>query len=105
MEGADMAEFVCAICGFRVPSALKVPLGTPPPFHSSIKFLEDVWVVEDPDREEPRSLCIGTQCNTCGRQVCPYGCGVFFGKRWCKVCGTEEGNPLPKELLRELGVH
>ncbi len=48
------------------------------------RFLEDVYMLPDPNAVRIHPLCLGSHCSLCGCTVCPAeACSLFYAKRFC----------------------
>lgn len=91
--------FTCSFCLLQEYFDFK---GTNPPFARHIIYLEDCYVMKDPfDLSAKDVLVIGGDCSICKKAVC-LRCSVFFGKRFCQTCATNNSDKLPSQILCKL---
>ncbi|KAK2588176.1 hypothetical protein KPH14_004219 [Odynerus spinipes] len=91
--------FTCSFCPLQEYFDFK---GSRPPFARHITYLEDCYVMKDPfDLTAKDVLVIGGDCSICKKPVC-LGCSVFFGKRFCQICATNNSDKLPSQVLSKL---
>ncbi|KAL2717081.1 hypothetical protein V1478_012781 [Vespula squamosa] len=91
--------FTCSFCSLQEYFDFK---GSKPPFARHITYLEECYVMKDPfDLTAKDVLVIGGDCNICKKPVC-LGCSVFFAKRFCQTCATNNSDKLPLQILSKI---
>jgi len=61
------------------------------------RFLEDVYMISDPFCAKQRPVALGSDCQSCGKMVCP-DCSLFYTKRFCLACCRREASSFPLQL-------
>ncbi|CAK9822704.1 Cysteine-rich DPF motif domain-containing protein 1 [Anthophora retusa] len=73
--------------------------GTKPPFARQLNYSEECYIMKDPFSlpNKGEVLVLGADCQFCKRPVC-LGCSVYFGKRFCLKCASNNIQNLPSQL-------
>lgn len=73
--------------------------GSKPPFARDISYKEECYIMKDPFCLPNRGevLIIGGDCSVCNKSVC-LGCSIFYSKRFCQECATNNDMYLPQQL-------
>ncbi|KAI4478192.1 hypothetical protein M0804_012150 [Polistes exclamans] len=91
--------FTCSFCPLQEYFDFK---GTKPPFARHITYSEECYIMKDPfDLSAKGVLVIGGDCNICNKPVC-LGCSIFFTKRFCQSCATNNSDKLPLQILSKI---
>ncbi|CAD6236304.1 GSCOCG00008111001-RA-CDS, partial [Cotesia congregata] len=88
--------FKCEFCSLIEKYNYK---GRKPPFARDILYEEDCYVMKDPFSllNGGETLVIGSDCSICNKTVC-LGCSIFYSKRFCQECATNNELYLPHQL-------
>ncbi|XP_017790802.1 PREDICTED: cysteine-rich DPF motif domain-containing protein 1, partial [Habropoda laboriosa] len=73
--------------------------GIKPPFARQLNYLEECYVMKDPFSlpNKGEVLVLGADCQFCKKPVC-LGCSVYFGRRFCVKCASNNIQNLPSQL-------
>ncbi|KZC06256.1 UPF0595 protein C22orf40 like protein [Dufourea novaeangliae] len=88
--------FTCSYCSLQERFDFK---GVKPPFARQITYLEECYVMKDPFSipNKGEVLVLGADCSVCNKPVC-LGCSIYFGKRFCSKCASNNIHYLPSQL-------
>lgn len=88
--------FTCSYCSLEEKFDYK---GAKPPFARQLVYLEDCYIMKDPFSlpNKGEVLVLGADCSVCNKPVC-LGCSIFFAKRFCSKCATDNIQYLPPQL-------
>ncbi|XP_068134319.1 cysteine-rich DPF motif domain-containing protein 1 isoform X2 [Hyperolius riggenbachi] len=93
--------FECGLCGLSVPYTY---FGQKPPSTQSVILLEECFIMMDPfTPDKDKFLVLGSPCSVCKRTVCVgTDCSLFYAKRFCLPCVTENKGEFPPEIQQDL---
>jgi len=96
----EKREFKCLFCDFVVEYHY---FGQKPPFTKDILLLEDCYIMKDPFSTSGGFICVGGSCSLCRLNVCMSAtCSMFYTKRFCLKCITENIEEFPSEIKQEV---
>ncbi|XP_076234459.1 cysteine-rich DPF motif domain-containing protein 1-like [Calliopsis andreniformis] len=89
-------SFACSYCSLKERFDFK---GAKPPFARQLTYSEECYIMKDPFSlpNKGEVLVLGADCNFCKKPVC-LGCSIYFGKRFCVKCASNNINHLPSQL-------
>nr|XP_012139189.1 PREDICTED: cysteine-rich DPF motif domain-containing protein 1 [Megachile rotundata] len=92
--------FTCSYCALQERYDFK---GTKPPFARQLTYLEECYLMKDPFSlpNKGEVLVLGADCNFCTKPVC-LGCSIYFGKRFCLECASNNMHNLPTQLQTKI---
>ena len=69
---------------YPAPSALAVIVTPVSHLWPLCRFMEDCYLLPDPNAVRMHPLCLGSHCALCGGMVCAGdACSLFYAKRFC----------------------
>mmetsp|Transcript_32260 Transcript_32260/g.71392 ORF Transcript_32260/g.71392 Transcript_32260/m.71392 type:complete len:131 (-) Transcript_32260:385-777(-) len=100
--------FKCSICQFSAPYTV---FGRSLPSDqlraagggdgSRVVFLEDSYLLPDPNAVRQRPLFLGAHCSLCGDSVCGgEACSLFYAKRFCARCARDNVKAFPDQCVK-----
>ncbi|GAX84582.1 hypothetical protein CEUSTIGMA_g12003.t1 [Chlamydomonas eustigma] len=99
--------FTCYLCSFSAPystfgRSLKIDeLKKDEHLAGTVMFLEDSYLLPDPNAAQVHPLCLGSHCNVCKRSVCvSEECSLFYSKRFCADCARAHVSAFPLECRK-----
>lgn len=92
--------FECAICHW---SESYHGHGSNISFARAIVFNEDAYVMRDPFTPWAHNafVFLGAPCSMCQKLIC-VNCSVFYAKRFCSGCATENLQHFPVEVQKKI---
>lgn len=96
LKQTTVGIFTCSYCSLQERYDFK---GTKPPFARQLTYLEECYIMKDPFSlpNKGEVLVLGADCNFCIKPVC-LGCSIYFGKRFCFECASNNVHNLPSQL-------
>lgn len=88
--------FTCCHCSLQERFDFK---GIKPPFARQLTYMEECYIMKDPFSlpNKGEVLVLGADCNFCKKPAC-LGCSIYFGKRFCLKCASDNICNLPSQL-------